>query len=135
LKDVGVSAGYTIDGGTISHPAVLVSGEYYTHEPEYHWVSWNFLYKSGLDNYYGEYDNGVATGNRWVQIPGSSVPAGRSYIKYVPVFHPAVWTPAWEEELPDINVPGGEQAQVNGIVVLIQLGAAQEYVPKIVIGQ
>jgi len=137
LKDVGVSAGYTIDGGSIYHPAVLVSAAYESWEPEYHWVSWNFLFVTTTFPYqkiYGEYDNGVATGNRMAWNYDGN-PPGRSYTKYVYTYHPAVYTPAWTEDLPDINVPGGEQAQVNGIVVLIQLGAAQEFVPKIVIGQ
>lgn len=135
LKDVGVSAGYTIDGGSIHHDAVLIKAAWDTWDPVAHYVSWNYLYSSAGSNYYGEYDNGVATGNRWVQIPGSSVPAGRSYTAYVLTHHDAVYTPAWDEDLPDTVVPGGEQAQVNGIVVLIQTGAALEFVPKIVIGQ
>lgn len=135
LKDVGVSAGYTIDGGSIYHPAVLVRAAYESWEPELHWVTWNYLYQAN-ERYrvFGEFDNGVATGNRITISNKESPPPSRTYYKYIYVFHPAVYTPAWTEDLPDIVVPGGEQAQVNGIVVLIQTGAAQEFVPKIVIG-
>lgn len=133
IKDAGVSAGYTIDGGVIHHDAVLISAAYDSWDPEYHWVGWLFMYSIGYGmGQYGEYDNGVFTGNT---VLASSAPAGRSYTKYVYHHHDAVYEPAWDEELPDIVVPGGEQAQVNGIVVLIQTGAALEFVPKVVIGQ
>ena len=137
LKDVGVSAGYTIDGGTIHHPAVLVTAAYESWDPELHYVSWNYLYtltSAPFSRIFGEYDNGVATGKR-MSWDYAGNPPGRTYYKYVYNYHEAVYTPAWDEDLSDTVVPGGEQAQVNGIVVLIQLGAAQEFVPKIVIGQ
>lgn len=133
IKDAGVSTGYTIDGGTVHHDAVLVTAAYDSWEPEYHWVSWWYMTTVGyLANRYGEYDNGVFTGNT---VLASSAPAGHSYYKYILTHHPAVYEPAYDEELPDTFVPGGEQAQVNGIIVLIQTGAALEFVPKVVIGQ
>lgn len=133
IKDAGVSAGYTIDGGVIHHDAVLITPAYDSWDPEYHWVGWLFMYSIGYGmGQYGEYDNGVFTGNT---IFASSAPAGHSYYKYIYHHHDAVYEPAWVEELPDIVVPGGEQAQVNGIIVLIQTGAAMEFVPKVVIGQ
>ena len=133
FKDVGVSAGYTIDGGSIHHDAVLIKAAYDTWDPEYHWVSWNYLFMSGGWRVYGEYDNGVATGN--TRNDSSPIPSGHSYYAYVYHHHDAVYDPAWDEDLPDIYVPGGEQASVSGIAVLIQVGAALEFVPKVVIGQ
>jgi len=140
IKDAGVSTGYTIDGGTIHHDAELISEAYDSWDPVYHWVSWRFLYSytsaTNVDySVYGEYDNGVATGNKTTIPKGGTPPSGHGYYAYVLTHHPAVYEPAYDEDLPDITVPGGEQAQVNGIIVLIQTGAALEFVPKVVIGQ
>lgn len=135
LKDAGVSTGYTIDGGTIHHDAVLVTEAKDSFDPVLHTVT--FQYDSHntpwtLD-YYRKYDNGVYT--NMLTTSKGSVPPSYTYTAYELVHHDAIYAPAWNEDLPDINVPGGEQASVSGIIVLIQTGAATEFVPKVVIGQ
>lgn len=142
VKDAGVSEGYTIDGGSIYHPAVLTQEAFYSHDPVNHYVTWLFL-TSGTDQWYGpfkiygKFDNGVDQGDRYKQytLIDPPPPPSYNYTAYVATYHPAVYTPGYNEELPDTVVPGGEQATVSGIIVLIQTGAALEFVPKIIIGQ
>lgn len=134
-SDSGVSAGYYIDGGSITHPAELISEAYETWDPVNHYVAWLYLYteSSGV-KIYGKYDNGVATGDRIGVAPGYSPPPPYSYTAYVYHYHPAVYSEEWEEELPDIWVPGGELAQVNACFASIQLTSSAEFVPRVIIG-
>lgn len=142
LKDVGVSAGYTIDGGGVTHPSVLISDEYYSYELRRHWNSFSTVssgYNSNTKSYwltYSYYIDGVYQYTTTAYgSTAPSLPSNYYSNYYVQVYHPAVWSEPWFEEYPDIVVPGGEQAQINGMVVLIQTGAALEFVPKVVIGQ
>lgn len=134
-EDSGVSAGYYINGGSITHPAELISEGYYTWDPVYHYVAWLYLY-TGSDGskVYGKFDNGVDTGARKVIAAGGSPPASSSYYDYVAVWHPPVYSEEWEEELPDIWVEGGELAQVNACFASVQLTGGGEFVPRIIIG-
>jgi len=121
-EDSGISAGYWKDGGVIHHDRELVSEGYYSFDPVLHTVVWRYHYtKSPGVEIYGKYDNGVFTGDLLTLYLPGTVPAPKTYYVYVQTWHDAVYIEAYDEELPDIWVPGGEHAQVAVAFVSIQI--------------
>lgn len=118
--DDDVSTGYYIDGGVIHHDAVKISDAYSTFDPVLHTVTYQYDHHEGTNpivHYFREYDNGVYTK---LVASKSDVMYSWNYYAYPEVKHPEVWQPAFDENLPDIWVPGGEHAQVSACFVSIK---------------
>lgn len=115
-SDSGVSSGYTIDGGSITHPAVLVTAGYYSFDPVWHaqYYQWEIV-GTGLNEHW-----------EYVYHP--------AYYTYEANWHDPVYTEEWEEELPDTVIPGGENATVSALFVSLQLSGSYEWVPKVICG-
>ena len=155
-EDTGISAGYTVDGGVLHHDAVLVTAGYTSYDPVWHegyyttetqttpgyyqfhrvWVAahtiqvWSSAYNKWITQtvpgYWDEYYSWVDPVTTQVQVWQDG------YNTYPPVWHDPVYTPAYDEELPDTWVPGGNAASITAIFVSIKITPGGDFVPSVI---
>ncbi len=126
-SDSGVSEGYWADGGSIHHPAWTESAGYYEYDK--HWVP-GYWWTDTIPTP-GHWAFNVAT-NSWTWIPAHLEYVQRwqdGYWTYQPVWHDAIYHPAWDEDIPDTWVPAGT-SQISCAFCSIRETGAGAFIPQ-----
>jgi hypothetical protein len=129
--DTGTTAGYTIPGEIIHHPAVLIAPEWHEYLPVQH----PGYYTNEQVWFPGQWINPTGDGVHFVWISGHYETRSvwhPPYTTTADIYHPATYTEAYDEQLPDTVVPAGS-SQISAIFCSIKTTAGGDYVSDAVV--